>query len=582
MLRIEARNAETPIERKPSWIRTKARTGPEYTELNGLVKTGGLHTVCEEAGCPNIYECWEDSEATFLIGGSECTRRCDFCQIDTGKPDRLDRDEPRRVAERSRRWGCATPRSRASPATTSPTAGRGSTPRRSARSTRSTAAPAWRSSSPTSTAGPSCCQVFDARPEVFAHNVETVPRIFKRIRPAFRYDRSLDVITMGRDAGLVTKSNLILGMGEEEEVVQALRDLHEAGTDIITITQYLRPTPRHHPVDRWVKPEEFVALVRRGRAPRLQGRHGRPAGPFLLPRGPSVGDRDAALGPADPRAAGPPGRGGRLPRPPGGVVVARPGRDPRILSPMAKDPQAANPPTRRPRSPRARAGSPRSSRLRGRQGGRPADRVVDAARRPRRARRRGGRRILLGDATDLLAVLGVPLAFLAATIVLSRRAERAAYRQIEGQPGAVGAALKSIRRGWYIQEEPVAADAQRATDLSSAALVFRALGRPGIVLIAEGPAGRAQKLLAAERRKVERVAPGVPVTLLRISDGSGDDEVSIRKLASRVQRLKPVLTKDEVAVVNKRLRSIGGVRPPLPKGIDPTKARVDRKAMRGR
>ena len=179
-------------------------------------------------------------------------------------------------------------------------------------------------------------------------------------------------------------------------------------------------------------------------------------------------------------------------------------------------------------------------------------------------------------------ILGIPLAFLAATIVLSRRAERAAYRQIEGQPGAVGAALKSIRRGWYIEEQPVAADAQRATDLSSAALVYRALGRPGIVLIGEGPTGRAQKLLVAEKRKVERVAAGVPVTLLRIGDGEGADEVAIRKLASRVQRMKPVLTQDEVAVVNKRLRSIGGVRPPLPKGVDPTKARVDRKAMRGR
>ena len=179
-------------------------------------------------------------------------------------------------------------------------------------------------------------------------------------------------------------------------------------------------------------------------------------------------------------------------------------------------------------------------------------------------------------------IIGLPLAFLAATIVLSRRAERAAYKQIEGQPGAVGAALRSIRRGWYIEETPVAADAQRATDLQSAALVYRAVGRPGIVLIGEGPSGRAQKLLAAERRKVERVASGVPVTLLRVGEGGTEDEVSIRKLANRVQRMKPVLTKEEVSVVNKRLKSIGGVRPPLPKGVDPTKVRMDRKAMRGR
>ena len=99
LLRIEARNAETPIERKPEWIKTRAVMGPQYTELRQLVKTEGLHTVCQEAGCPNIYECWEDREATFLIGGDQCTRRCDFCQIDTGKPAALDSDEPRRVAE---------------------------------------------------------------------------------------------------------------------------------------------------------------------------------------------------------------------------------------------------------------------------------------------------------------------------------------------------------------------------------------------------------------------------------------------------------------------------------------------------
>jgi len=262
MLRIEARNAETPIERKPSWIRTKARTGPDYTELKGLVKSGGLHTVCEEAGCPNIYECWEDREATFLIGGSECTRRCDFCQIDTGKPQPLDRDEPRRVAESIRTMGL-----------------RYATITGVARDDLADGG-AWLYAEtirqvhalnegtgveilvPDFNGRPDLLQqVFDAAPEVFAHNVETVPRIFKSIRPAFRYDRSLDVITQGRAAGLVTKSNLILGMGEtDEEVVAALHDLHDAGCDIITITQYLRPTPRHHPVARWVKPEVFVEL----------------------------------------------------------------------------------------------------------------------------------------------------------------------------------------------------------------------------------------------------------------------------------------------------------------------------------
>jgi lipoic acid synthetase len=259
-LRLEVRNSETPIEKKPSWIRTTAHMGPEYRELQALVKREGLHTVCQEAGCPNIFECWEDREATFLIGGDQCTRRCDFCQIDTGRPEPLDRDEPRRVAESVQAMGL-----------------RYATVTGVARDDLDDEG-AWLYAetvraihglnpgtgveilTPDFSARPDLLQqVFDAQPEVFAHNVETVPRIFKRIRPAFRYDRSLDVLSMGRAAGMVTKSNLILGMGEtRDEVSQALVDLHEAGCDLVTITQYLRPSPRHHPVERWVRPEEFV------------------------------------------------------------------------------------------------------------------------------------------------------------------------------------------------------------------------------------------------------------------------------------------------------------------------------------
>jgi len=260
MLRLEIRNAETPIERKPEWIKTKAKMGPEYTALHSLVKDEGLHTVCQEAGCPNIFECWEDREATFLIGGSQCTRRCDFCQIDTGKPADYDMDEPRRVAE-------SVTQMRLRYATVTAVA-RDDLPDEGAWLHAETVRRIHAANPGTGVeilavdfSGRSDLLnvVFDARPEVFAHNVETVPRIFKRIRPAFRYERSLDVLTQAHDAGLITKSNLILGMGEEpEEVVQALQDLHDAGTDIITITQYLRPTPRHLPVARWVKPDEFV------------------------------------------------------------------------------------------------------------------------------------------------------------------------------------------------------------------------------------------------------------------------------------------------------------------------------------
>ena len=262
LLRIEARNSETPIEKKPDWIKTRAKMGPEYQALQALVKEEGLHTVCQEAGCPNIFECWEDREATFLIGGSQCTRRCDFCQIDTGKPDDFDADEPRRVGESVQRmklrYATVTGVAR------DDLADEGSwlyaeTIRQIHQQSPGTGVEIL---VPDFSGNPEYLQkVFDASPQVFAHNLETVPRIFKEIRPAFRYDRSLDVLTQARAAGMVTKSNLILGMGEtREEISQALLDLHQAGTDIITITQYLRPSVRHHPVTRWVKPEEFVEL----------------------------------------------------------------------------------------------------------------------------------------------------------------------------------------------------------------------------------------------------------------------------------------------------------------------------------
>jgi len=264
LLRIEARNAETPIERKPEWIKTKAKMGPQYSALRSLVAKEGLHTVCQEAACPNIYECWEDKEATFLIGGSACTRRCDFCNIDTGKPEALDRDEPRRVAESVATMGLKY-----------------ATITGVARDDLDDEG-AWLYSetirqihqvvpgclvemlAPDFSAKPELLSdVFESRPEVFAHNLETVPRIFKRIRPAFNYERSLSVITQARDFGLITKSNLILGMGEQRsEVSQALLDLRSAGCELITITQYLRPSNLHHPVERWVKPQEFVELAK--------------------------------------------------------------------------------------------------------------------------------------------------------------------------------------------------------------------------------------------------------------------------------------------------------------------------------
>lgn len=262
LLRVEARNAETPIENKPRWIRNQVRPGPSYKDMKNRVSGASLHTVCQEAGCPNIHECWEDREATFLIGGDKCTRRCDFCQINSAKPDPLDKDEPRRVAESVREMDLRY-------ATITGVA-RDDLPDGASWLYAETCRQIHELNPNTGVEllvddfrgdESAAQQVFDAKPEVFAHNLETVPRIFKRIRPAFRYERSLELITRARDAGLVTKSNLILGMGETyDEIISAMEDLHGAGCDILTITQYLRPTPLHHPIDRWVKPEEFVKL----------------------------------------------------------------------------------------------------------------------------------------------------------------------------------------------------------------------------------------------------------------------------------------------------------------------------------
>jgi lipoic acid synthetase len=280
LLRIEVRNAETPIERKPKWIRTTATMGADYRDLRKLVDDEGLHTVCQQAGCPNIFECWADREATFLIGGDSCTRRCDFCQIESRKPSEYDTGEPLRVAESVRTMGLRY-------ATVTGVC-RDDLPDEGAWLYAETIrkihelnpgvgvemlAPDF------SGKAELLQQVFDTRPEVFAHNVETVPRIFKSIRPGFVYQRSLDVLTASRAAGLVTKSNLILGMGEtNDEVLATLRDLHDAGAELITITQYLRPSLHHHPIARWVTPEEFDEFAQ---AARDMGYAGVMSGPLV-------------------------------------------------------------------------------------------------------------------------------------------------------------------------------------------------------------------------------------------------------------------------------------------------------------
>lgn len=262
LLRIEAKNAQTPREERPPWIKTRLQNGPGYQETKRRVKEGALNTVCAEAGCPNIHECWEDREASFLIGGAICTRRCGFCDIATGKPTELDQDEPRRLAEQIGNLGL-----------------RYVTVTGVARDDLQDGA-SWLYAETARQIHQQCPgvgvellvddfrgtaaaadQVFAAAPEVFAHNLETVPRLMKTIRPAFSYDGSLELLNRASKAGLLTKSNLILGMGETmDEVHSTMRDLQAAGCHILTITQYLRPSPLHHPVAAWIPPYEFLRL----------------------------------------------------------------------------------------------------------------------------------------------------------------------------------------------------------------------------------------------------------------------------------------------------------------------------------
>ena len=248
--------------RKPPWLKVRARLGPNYQELKRLMRGAELHTVCEEAGCPNIYECWEAREATFLIGGELCTRACPFCQIQTAKPKGYDTDEPRRVAHAVARMGLNFAVITGVARDDLPDGG------------------AWlfaESIRQIRELLPTCGVevlipdfrgkpehlkvVTDARPDVLGHNIETVPRLYKKIRPGFRYERSLELLRRARDwlpEGCATKSNVILGMGERrDEVLATLQDLRDAGVELVTISQYLQPTQRHLTLERYVPPEEF-------------------------------------------------------------------------------------------------------------------------------------------------------------------------------------------------------------------------------------------------------------------------------------------------------------------------------------
>jgi lipoyl synthase len=258
---------EPTRERKPDWLKVRARLGPNYRQLKQLMRDSELHTVCEEAGCPNIYECWEAREATFLLGGQHCTRACPFCQITSARPQGYDPDEPRRVAHAVARMGLAF-------AVITGVA-RDDLPDQGAwlfaESVRQVRAllpgcgvevliPDFRGRAE------ALRTVVDARPDVLGHNLETVPRLYRRVRPGFRYQRSLELLGRARawlPPGSAVKSNLILGMGEEpQEVLGCLRDLRGVGVELLTITQYLQPSGRHLPVARYVHPDEFAEWKR--------------------------------------------------------------------------------------------------------------------------------------------------------------------------------------------------------------------------------------------------------------------------------------------------------------------------------
>jgi lipoyl synthase len=247
---------------RPEWMRVRARLDGEYLELKQLMRGLSLHTVCEEAGCPNIYECWADRTATFMILGDRCTRACGFCKVDTRKPMPVDLDEPRRVADAVRTLSLAHAVVTCVARDDLPDGGA---------SVFASTVDAIRQESPGTAVEllisdckgdpDALATIFASRPDVLNHNLETVARLQRAARPSASYARSLSVLGRAKDEGLVTKSGVILGMGEEfDEVRLALSDLRAVGVDIVTMGQYLRPSSQHLPVARWWTPDEFAAI----------------------------------------------------------------------------------------------------------------------------------------------------------------------------------------------------------------------------------------------------------------------------------------------------------------------------------
>ena len=262
---------ETPVLRKPDWLRVRAPGSAGYQATRAIVKEGGLTTVCEEAGCPNIGECWSQSHATMMIMGEICTRACAFCNVATGMPNALDPTEPARVAEAVRKMGLkhvvitSVDRDDLEDGGSAHFAA---------------VVRAIHAETPTTTVEiltpdflrkprAALDEVIDSRPDVFNHNLETTPRLYLKIRPGARYYHSLRLLerVKERDPAQFTKSGLMVGLGEaKEEVMQVMDDMRSAGVDFLTIGQYLQPTRRHAAVDRFVTPDEFAGYEAIARA----------------------------------------------------------------------------------------------------------------------------------------------------------------------------------------------------------------------------------------------------------------------------------------------------------------------------
>lgn len=263
---IPSSSPTQPAGRKPSWLKMKMPAGEEYSKLLRMVNDHRLHTVCQSAKCPNMGECWAAGTATLMILGDVCTRSCGFCHIATGRPPELDLDEPRRVGDAVRLMNLGH--------VVITSVNRDELPDGGAEVWAETIRQIRLQSPRTSVEVliPDFCgdwealqKVLDEKPEILNHNIESVPRLYKIVRPQAKYHRSLELLKIAKQQGLVSKTGMMLGLGEtEEEIDSVLDDLVSIGCDILTLGQYLQPTPQHLPVERWVHPDEFNSWKERG------------------------------------------------------------------------------------------------------------------------------------------------------------------------------------------------------------------------------------------------------------------------------------------------------------------------------